>query len=102
MEDGLEVIVGRSGGCVTVAARGEVDVATVDRFRRVLRDAVYEAEEEVHLDLLEVTFMGSVGINTLVGARRFAIEEGVVLKIVKSSRSVERVLDVMNLTEFFV
>jgi hypothetical protein len=52
MDDGLEVTVGRSDGCVEVSFGGEIDIATVDRFRRALRDAIFEAEDVVDLNLI--------------------------------------------------
>jgi anti-anti-sigma factor len=101
MDDGLEVTVGRSDGCVEVSFGGEIDIATVDRFRRALRDAIFEAEDVVDLNLIGVTFIGSVGINTLVEARQLALDEDVVLTIAKASKNVERVVDLMGLTEYF-
>jgi stage II sporulation protein AA (anti-sigma F factor antagonist) len=101
MGDGLEVTVGKSNGGVEVAVGGEIDIATVDRFRRALRDAVFETEATVNVDLLEVRFIGSVGINALVGARQLALDEGVAFRIVKASRNVEHVLDLMGLTGYF-
>jgi hypothetical protein len=42
-----------------------------------------------------------VGINTLVEARQLALDEDVVLTIAKASKNVERVVDLMGLTEYF-
>lgn len=82
---------------VTVA--GEIDEATIDRFNRGLRDAVYEAEHAVALDLSQVTFIGSSGISALLRARTFALDRGVRFWISQASRQVERVLDLMGILD---
>ena len=101
MDGDLEVVVARSGGDIEVSVSGEIDIATVDRFRRAIRDAIYEAQGSVKVNLLEVRFIASVGINALVGARQLALDEQVDLRIVKMSRIVERVLEVMGMAGYF-
>lgn len=101
MTSGLDVTVVRSEGSIDVAVSGEIDIATVDRFREVLRGALLEAPASINLDLLSVGFMGSVGINTLIEVRMLAVSRGIGFRIVKASRRVESVLDLMGLSEHF-
>jgi len=60
-----------------------------------------EAPDAVNLDLLGAGFVGSVGVNALIQVRRLAADEGVKFWIVKASRRVESVLDLMGLAEQF-
>ena len=98
--DDLEITVAESKGSVNLVVGGEIDVTTLDRFDRALRDAVYKADE-VNLDLSEVTFIGSVGVNSLIRAHQLAVEENITLRILRASTKVERVLELMDLTEYF-
>jgi anti-sigma B factor antagonist len=98
----LEITIARSKDSVELAVGGDIDLKTFERFNRVLRDAVYETHQTVNLDLSQVTFICSVGIGSLVSARQLAVEEGVILRIVKASDKVELVLDVMALGDYFL
>lgn len=97
----LEITIARSKDSVELTIGGDLDLRTVERFKRVLRDAVYEAHQTVNLDLSQLTFICSVGIGSLVSARQLAVEEGVTLRIVKASDQVELVLDLMAMGDYF-
>lgn len=94
---GLDVKVVSRNGVVRLTAVGEIDAATEERFGRAVRDAVFEAQGDVDLDLSQVSFMGSDGISALIRARRLSQERGVTLRIAKASHQVERVLELMGL-----
>ena len=81
---------------------GEIDLASSDRLSRAVRDAIFEADAAVRLDLLQVTFIDSTGISVLVRARQLAVEEGVELRVVRASARVESVLDLMGLKAYFM
>ena len=61
-----------------VALRGELDVATVPAFREALNPlADNETVESICVDLVEVTFIDSTGLMTLLNAlRRIVRREG--------------------------
>ena len=101
MNDGLDVAVNRSGGLIEVAATGEIDIATVEAFRQALQKAIFETQRVVSVNLLEITFIGSVGINSLVEARQLAIRHGKSFRVNKASRKVERVLELMGMSDYF-
>ncbi|MFC0509093.1 STAS domain-containing protein [Micromonospora costi] len=61
---------------VTVAARGEVDLSTADDLSRAIEDAVAGPATTVTVDLGDVTFLDSAGINVLLRGRRLADERG--------------------------
>lgn len=99
--DVLEVTIVRSGTDVELTVSGEIDIATVERFDRALTAAVLEATGAVNVDLSDVGFMGSVGINALIEHRRLALQRGVRFRIVAASKRAEYVLDLMGLTAYF-
>jgi anti-sigma B factor antagonist len=66
-----------SDGTIVVEIRGEVDVASSDRLRRVLRDAARERPTGVIVDLLYVTFIDSTGIGALAAGYNTAHAYGV-------------------------
>lgn len=101
MADDLEVIVGRSKGSVDLVIAGDIDVPTLSRFNRALRDAIYEARQLVTLDLSEVRFISSAGISALLGAWQLAADEWVTLRIVKASTEVKHVLELLALDHYF-
>ncbi len=87
----LEVTVTRVDGRAVVAAAGELDLATADRFVEAIREHLPAGP--VLLDLRELTFMGSSGIQALDELMRDAEREGWTLTIRPAfQRSVERVL----------
>ncbi|MEV8099492.1 STAS domain-containing protein [Kitasatospora sp. NPDC085879] len=59
----------------TVTARGDIDLATAPRLRRVLARAL-KAHRDVVLDLSEVTFVDRAGLGALVEARNLAGRRG--------------------------
>ncbi|MEV4198923.1 STAS domain-containing protein [Micromonospora globbae] len=66
----------RDTGVVTVMARGEVDLSTADDLQREVEAAVRGDSTAVTVDLGEVTFLDSAGINVLLRGRRLADEHG--------------------------
>ena len=101
MADDLEVIVSRSNGSVDLVVAGDIDLPTLTRFNRALRDAIYEAHQVVTPDLSEVRFISSAGISALLGAWQLAADESVTLLIVKASREVKHVLELLALDHYF-
>jgi stage II sporulation protein AA (anti-sigma F factor antagonist) len=82
-----------------VTAEGEVDMSTSPR----LLDAVNAVSEVVRLviiDLTQVTFLDSSGLNTLVRAQRQLAPRGIALRIVSpSDRVVRRVFEIAHLED---
>ncbi len=69
----------RRDGAVVVVARGELDLASADDLRTVLRGPEAQAETVV-LDLRGVTFIDSSGLSVIVGHNRRAEAERVPLR----------------------
>lgn len=84
-------------GSVLVRADGEVDVLNAAHFESALIEAVQTAEASIEVDLFDVTFFGSPGINALVKAYQAAARKSVALKVTAASPPVERVLKATGL-----
>jgi anti-sigma B factor antagonist len=70
-----------SDGAVVVEIRGEIDLASTDRLRRVLRDAARIRPTAVIVDLLYVTFIDSTGIGALAAGYNAARAYGVPFEV---------------------
>lgn len=70
-----------SDGTIVVEIRGEVDVASADRLRRVLLDAALSRPIAVIVDLLYVTFIDSTGIGALAAGYNSAHAYGVPFEV---------------------
>ncbi len=77
---------------------GEIDLASAPAFRAGLSAAIDDARGCVLLDLGEVTFMDSAGIEELVRAREHA---GGRLRVRALHPSVQRVLEMTALLDWF-
>jgi anti-anti-sigma factor len=84
-----------------LVARGEIDMATVDELRRGLRRLVESAgERNVVVDLADVTFIDSSGLEALVRAEPRGTASRLVLR--SASPAVRRLLEVTGTTDRFV
>jgi anti-anti-sigma factor len=92
----LEVDVTESGGATLVSARGDLDIATVARLRRVLE----EQTGAVVLDLRDLEFMAAEGLHLLVAAEARARVDGLDLILVPGAVA-ERLLRLTGLRERF-
>jgi anti-anti-sigma factor len=76
----------------TVTASGEIDMGTVDHLRETLGGLCVDGAM-VRLDLRDVTFIDSTGINALVLTDRDSRQRGCRLVLSAPSPAVRRVLD---------
>ena len=60
----------RNNGTAVVAVRGEVDLYTAPRLWETLDAAIAETPAELVIDLTDVTFLDSMGLNVLVRAHK--------------------------------
>ncbi len=80
----------RTGGVVLRLA-GELDAATAPELERRLMGLVHPLPVLV-LDLHELSFLDSLGLNMLFRAREWALTRGVALRIVRAPVHVHRLI----------
>lgn len=73
---------------VTIAVFGELDMATGDLFARAIDNALARAPQRIIIDLSDVTFCGSTGLNLLTRARAMASHQGIKLFLRGAERRV--------------
>lgn len=81
-----------------VTVSGEIDLASAPKLETAL---VAEADQTVIVDLLEVGFMDSTGLRSLLSARDALEEGGGRLLLVFGEGPVERILELTGLTGRF-
>ncbi|MFI9383417.1 STAS domain-containing protein [Kutzneria sp. NPDC052558] len=89
------------GPVSVVHVSGEVDMTSRDAVERVLTRTVDGRPEAVVIDLSEVTFFGSSGLQMLAEARVHAAAVHVPLFLVATTRRVLRPLEITGLTMAF-
>lgn len=89
------------GPVSVVHVSGELDMTSRDAVERVLTRAVDSRPETVVVDLSDVTFFGSSGLQMLAEARVHAAANQVPLRLVASSRRVLRPLEITGMTLAF-
>jgi anti-anti-sigma factor len=86
---------------VRVTVSGELDVAVIDRLQQRL-DSLARAGETVVLDLSELSFIDSSGLNVIVTTLRQAERDGWELRVAPNmSAPVLRVVKLMGLDAVF-
>lgn len=98
----LVQVVQRPGRTVSVTGHGEVDMTTVETLSYTLT-TVLRQEDPLHIDvnLAEVTFMDSSGINALMACRADAEPSGCRITISHPRPMVHRVLTVTGVNHLF-
>jgi anti-anti-sigma factor len=94
----LDVDLVRAGSLATLAARGDLDMATaptlVEAAERVLGD---QPAGELIVDLAGVGFCDSAGINALIHLRKRADQAGWLIRVARPQAPVRRVLELTGL-----
>jgi anti-sigma B factor antagonist len=88
----FSVTVSTDGDRSTVALRGELDLSGVDRARQAIEQAEAGEAQLLVLDLSELDFIDSTGLEVMLRAARRAQEEGRRLIVQRPSRYVRRLL----------
>lgn len=96
-ESGLDLHVVRNPSSATITAVGELDIASVAKFRSVVFSLLATDDRRVIVVLDRVTFIDSSGLAALVAAHRHAGEVGGTFAISSPSQPVERVLRLTSL-----
>jgi anti-anti-sigma factor len=85
--------VATDGDRATVSLRGELDMSAVDRAREAIEQAEAGGATLLVLDLSELEFMDSTGLEVVLRAARRARDSGRRLIVQRPSRYVRRLLE---------
>jgi anti-anti-sigma factor len=88
-------------GYVTLQVAGEIDLATAPTLRDAALEALRHHGTTLRVDLGDVTFMDSTGLEVLLATRRRAELEGGSLTLCRLNPMVRRVIDVTGLDRLF-
>jgi len=88
----FSVLVSTDGDRATVALRGELDLSGVDRARQAITEAEDSNAGLLVLDLSELDFIDSTGLEVMLRAARRAHDSGRRLIVTRPSHSVRRLL----------
>ena len=89
-----------SGARVEIAVHGELDLATAPRLDAELaRVGALDGLELVVIDLRELAFLDSTGLESIMRFEATTRQAGVELAIVRGQRAVERLFAVMRLDQ---
>jgi anti-sigma B factor antagonist len=80
-----------------IRASGEVDLATAGRFGAELEQAIGSGPKTVVVDLSDVSFMDSAGVNTILNARSLAQTAGVELVLRRPQGEAAKILEFFSL-----
>ena len=97
MQGRLRLDVEPTGDATTVRVVGEVDLATSPQLRECLTGLV----GDVDVDLSEVAFLDSSGLNALIGSKKHLTATGGTLRLHGAQPQVRHVFDVMGMADWF-
>jgi anti-sigma B factor antagonist len=98
LEDPIASSIETRDGIAVLAVRGEIDVASAPAFKSAIAEALEGNPEGLVLDLLEVEFLGSVGVRVLLEAQR-KVGDDDRFAVVARSPAAGRILQLLALDE---
>ena len=94
----FEIVTQETGATVVVEVRGELDLATAPQLEAELdRVRALPGLERGVIDLRNLVFLDSTGLEAIVKFHRAATKAGVEVAVVRGPRAVERLFAVMQL-----
>lgn len=92
----------RDHGTVVVKVSGEVDLATAPAMREALDEIIVrQGNLSLRVDLAEVTFMDSTGLNVLVGTLKHLREHDGTMAIANPTPTIARLFELTGLSTVF-
>jgi anti-sigma B factor antagonist len=85
--------------CTLVRVQGDIDVVSRARFEETLFEVV-DAGEPMVVDMRQVTFCDSTGLNAIVAANRRAGEHGTTVSLVALPPRVQRVFHITGIDRY--
>lgn|GEM_PF-390357 len=96
------VTVEASGDEVTVWLSGEIDLDALDALREACDEVVALRPCIVDVDVADVSFIDSSGLNSLLALRKRCAESGTQVRMVHAPNQVLSLLHMTGLTQYFV
>jgi anti-anti-sigma factor len=96
---GFSVKVNRDGDTATLIPSGEIDLATVERLQSELEKLIEADFARIVIDLREVEFLDSTGLQALVRAHARAEQDRWQLVIIPGPRAVQRVFEITGVID---
>jgi len=90
-----------NGECVRVVVAGDVDLASVPHLAGRVNEAIVSSDDDVVVDLADVTFIDSTGLVLLAKARARLAGDDRRLVLARPATCVRRVLALAGVDQFF-
>lgn len=98
----LEIVVRKETGEIAeVLLRGRIDVQTAELLKTRVTGLLGEGYRHILLNMRRIKFIDSVGLGSLIGARRRVVEATGSLRLVHVSPAVAKALEMTHLTDVF-
>ena len=88
----------RPRGHVDIALAGEIDYAATEDLDRIVGDTAAAHPTTIAVDLHAVSFFCAAGLSFLIRLKDLALEQGATLTVAPVSRSVQHLLELLELT----
>lgn len=89
-------------GLVTVAIRGDLDVATVDRTVHYVTDVIDSFDGPVSADLSELAFCDACGLGALIRVSTYAEQVGRRLELTSPSRALTKIMRLTGVDDWLL
>lgn len=96
---GFEVSSRQAGGSAEIMLRGELDLGDAGNVTQTVREALRGRVSGVELDVRELTFVDSAGLQALLDCREAARDAGAKFRIVGASDPVRRMVSLAGLDD---
>jgi anti-sigma B factor antagonist len=83
----------------TISVRGDLDDAAIEEVARAIADAVKDARMEMVLDLGDVAFIDSAGLEFIIRAGRHVAKRGGTLRVSNPTAQIRRLLAVCGILD---
>lgn len=97
----LQIESSRNGDSLLIALSGELDLASAPDLERELQAAESDSPGRVTIDLGELGFMDSTGLQALLRARERAAAAGYLLSLRRGPHQVQRVFELTKTVDAF-
>ena len=97
----FSVVTSPAPGAFVVSVAGQADLHTAPELRDAIAHAIDDGEQRIVVDLTEATFIDSMTLGVLLGARRRAVEQDGALAIVCPDPHLRRVFEITSLDRVF-